>query len=176
MPSPWLNNSYDLPSRFFSCFFPHRDERLFNPGPLDLHTPYSPPMTFFSSLVRTGFAGLMSSCDLPTIDWTAGIFKAVWRIIVSSYIVSCNSLILALRFPPKLHWLRPLRFLFSIYTLYCAAVRLSQTPSTDWSCSRARRVHLKKKYCKTIAVKSVTGSIWYWHMLMAALLKVLFCC
>lgn len=87
MPSPWLNNSYDLPSRFFLCFFPHRDERLFNPGPLDLHAPSSPHMTFFFSLVRTGFAGLTERRDLPTIDWMAGIFKAVGRIIVSSYTV-----------------------------------------------------------------------------------------
>lgn len=93
-------------------------------------------MTFFSSLARTGFAGLTSCPDLPTINRTAAIFQAVWRIIVSSYTVSCNSLILALRFPAKLHWLRPPRFLLSIYTLYCTAVRLSQTPGTDWSCSR----------------------------------------
>lgn len=94
-------------------------------------------MTFFSSLARTGFAGLTSRPDLAAIHRTAAIFQAVWRKIVWSYTVSCNSLIRAPRFPLKLHWLRPLRFLLSIYTLYCAAVRLCQTPGTDWSSSRA---------------------------------------
>lgn len=86
---------------FFSlCFFLHTEmKRLFNLGPLDLHTPSSPHTTFSFSPARTGFPGLTSRLDLPTINLTAAIFQAVWPIIVSSDIVSCNSLILALQFP-----------------------------------------------------------------------------